>query len=1340
MRRLLIVFLGSFFWLPAFMEARIGQHYAVDVWQTQDGLPQNSVTAIAQTPDNYLWIGTEEGLIRYDGSQMTLFDTQSTPEFRHNFIQALLVARDGSLWIGSKGGGVLHYQSGEFQSYSTSNGLSSNVVYALAEGENDEIWIATLEGGINILRNGKFTQYTTKQGLSSDSVRAILRDRSGAVWAGTYKGLNRIHNGKIEKSFASSALRKELIRSIFQDRSGTIFVGTAQGLHRLEGTQEKHYTKAEGLASNSVLSVFEDRQGNLWVGTNGGGLHTFAGETLIPFSMSELSSNIILTIFQDREDNLWVGTNGGGLNRIRKKRISTLAAAQGLSGNVVLPIYQASNGDIWIGTAGNGINRVRDGKISSFTVEHGLGSNVILSISEDNQGKLWVGTAQGGLSSFHDNRFVTFTTKDGLINHTITAIQPDTVGGLWLGTDGDGVIRLKEGKFSALTSKSNLFGNIVTEIYRTRAGDMWIGTQDGGANLYKGGQFKRYSTAEGLPTNHIFVIHEDEDGSIWIGTANGGLVRLKNEKLFVFSRQNGLFDNLVLGILEDQEGYLWLSCNKGIFRVLKRELNDVADGKRDKVRSYSYGTSDGMNTQECNGGINPAGWKMQNGELWFPTMAGVAIVNPQIMKIDVNVPPVVIEKVIVDEDQNVPVQKPLILRPGTRRLEIHYTAPTFVAPEKLRFQYKLEGYDESWIEAGTRRIAYYTGIPNGKYSFRILACNADGTCKETRGPLQLQMLPRFYQRRSLQFLLLGILLLCARAIYVYRLKHLTIQKRELELKVADRTHEVTQQKQELSLANEQLSLTLKQLNEAREKLEIRVRERTEELSQAYEALRFSEEKYRELFEESKDTVFVASGEGKIVDINAAGVELFGYQSKEEMLNLDPKEDLYWNPEDREKYIRFIQEYGYVKDYELELKKKDGTKFVALETATAFQDADGNICFRGILRDMTALKELQQRVQHAEKIETIGRLAGGVAHDFNNVLMAITAYCELMEIRLSADSPLREPLHQTLRAAEHGAALTRQLLAFGRKQKLNPKVLDLRAVIDGIIPILRRLIGEHIQLETDTSDEPVWVKIDQYQIEQVVLNVALNSRDAISNTGKIQIEIGKTTLTKEDVRSLMDVNPGEYAFVNIEDNGNGMTEETLSHIFEPFYTTKEMGGGTGLGLATVYGIVKQSGGIIQVDSIPRKGTKFRIFFPTIVSDAVMESSPETPTRSHGFETILLVDDNVTARKALASLLEMHGYRVLQADDGQQAITVSEKYGTSIDLLITDVAMPNISGPESAKRIKSELQNLKVIFTSGYSGDSIPKESLADSSQQIFLQKPYSTAVLLQHIRRLLDETT
>jgi len=644
-----------------------------------------------------------------------------------------------------------------------------------------------------------------------------------------------------------------------------------------------------------------------------------------------------------------------------------------------------------------------------------------------------------------------------------------------------------------------------------------------------------------------------------------------------------------------------------------------------------------------------------------------------------------------------------------------------------------------------------------------------------------------------------------------------------------------------------------------------------ERKRAENALRESERKYRILFGGSRDAIYVTTREGKIIDANQAMLDLFGY-SREEMIGLDARKT-YVYPEDRRKFQQRIEREGFVRDYEIKLRKKDGTEMDCLLTATVRHADDGSILgYQGIIRDITELKQivnelrtekqrfqtlsenspfgmvmidkdgifkyinpkfrelfdydlndvpdgktwfrkaypdptyrhnvistwindlegfksgekrprtftvtckggtekiinfipvqletrenlmacediteitrageeravLQEQLRQSQKMEAIGRLAGGIAHDFNNLLTVIKGYSQLSHLGLKEGDPLRVNIDEIQNAADRAASLTQQLLAFSRRQVMEMKVLDLNALLTDLEKMLRRIIGEDIELSTLLAKDLGRAKIDPGRIEQVIMNLAVNAKDSMPSGGKLTIETANAELDESYARNHADVKPGRYVMFSVSDTGVGMTPEVKERVFEPFFTTKEKGKGTGLGLSTVYGIVKQSGGNIWVYSEPSHGTTFKIYLPRV--DEPLEELGKKAMREelpHGSETVLVVEDEEKVRRLTVEILERQGYRVLDASQGEDALAISEKHKGPIHLFLVDVVMPGISGTELAKQFMPLHPETRILYMSGYTDNVIVHHGVLEKGVN-YIQKPFTIDELTRKVREVLDK--
>ncbi len=527
----------------------------------------------------------------------------------------------------------------------------------------------------------------------------------------------------------------------------------------------------DGLPNDRIVSLRLDAEGTLWTGTAAGLTRYKDGRFAVFDSADSLASSIVLSVFEDREGSVWIGTESGGLHLLKDKKFTTYSKKDGLAGDLVKAIYEDSKGNTWIGTNGAGLSLFKDGKFTTYTTKDGLSSDVVLALYGQDDGSLWVGTPDG-LDRLKDGKFTAYTTAEGLSNDFVRSIYADHHGNLWVGTRG-GLNRFRDGRFKSYTTIDGLSNDFVGTVYEDNAGSLWVGTL-GGLSKLKDETFTTYTTKDGLASDVVLSIYEDRDGILWIGTNGGGLNRLKDGRFTAYTTRDGLVDDVVYRILEDGQANLWLSSNKGIFRVNKKELDDFANGKVRSLSPVVYGTADGMITRECSGGGHPSGWKSNDGKLWFSTIKGVAMIDPEKIKLNQQPPPVALEQVRID-DQVVDMSQKIELSPGKTSFEFSYAGLSFIAPEEVRFRYKLEGFDKDWVEGGTRRIAYYTNLPPGDYKFRVIASNNDGVWNQTGASLSLYLKPHFYQTYWFYVVcVLGVALLIWQ---IYRLRVRQVESR-----------------------------------------------------------------------------------------------------------------------------------------------------------------------------------------------------------------------------------------------------------------------------------------------------------------------------------------------------------------------------------------------------------------------------------------------------------------------------------------------------------------------------------------------------------------------------------
>lgn len=773
--------------------------YNIEKWDTRQGLPQNSVLAIIQSREGYLWIGTQEGLVRFDGAQFKVFDKANTPNMARSDVRSLLEARDGSIYAGIYGGGVLRLRGEETRCYSAAKDhLAGDFVLSLAEDESGAVWAGTETGLSRITEKGISTFHLPEHGMPSDFVSALCPDGAGALWVGTEGGLCRYGDGSFSLVGLPSPLDGDVL-SLARERSGEIWVGTRTGLARGRPGSFLAITPKEGLPAPDVWAIMTDREGSRWLGT-GAGLCRFKQGRFETIGTEEgLSYPVVRSLCEDAEGSLWIGTNNGGLDRLREGSFTSYGVRDGLSADSVWTICEDASGGLWVGTDIGGVDYFKDGAFRHFGPKEGLAATEITGLCLAKDGTLWAGGREG-LFRWSGSRFTRLLASEGVPAGRVRSIYQTREGDLWIATRGGGLGRLRSGRFRTFTTVDGLPNNFVRAIFEDREGTLWVGTAGAGIAIFEGAKFKRPPGSEGFETAYVMCIHEDPEGGMWFGTNDAGLIMDKGGRFHRFTRRDGLADDSFFEILEDDEGYLWTTSNRGIARTLRKSLEAHALDPSVPVEASTFSSADGMGSSECNGGSQPAGCRARDGRLWFPTIKGITVVDPNHLRRNPVPPPVKIEEFISDGER-IPPAAEAVIPPGAHTLEIHYTALSFLAPSKVFFRYKLEGYDERWIEAGTRRVAYYTALPPGRYRFRVVACNNDGVWSRDGAFLGFRLEHRIYQ--TWPFRVGGVLVLALAGYVIFRVRlkarvrALRARQTELEKVVDFRTTELKRANLEL---------------------------------------------------------------------------------------------------------------------------------------------------------------------------------------------------------------------------------------------------------------------------------------------------------------------------------------------------------------------------------------------------------------------------------------------------------------------------------------------------------------------------------------------------------------
>ena len=733
-------------------------------WQSEQGLPQDRVRAVAQTLDGYIWVGTDDGLARFDGARFVSFGLPdglpSSP------VRTLFGDSHGSLWIGSVGDGLIHWQAGHLTEFTMATGLPSDAISALAEDNEGRIWIGT-DSGLAIWQDGRLIAFDPAREFNGKAITALCKDRQGNMWVGaTGVGVFEYHDGAFIP-LEDSAIR-ELLQDphcILVDKAGQIWIGAGDDFVLCrDGHQWRPYRIPRHLARSYVSSLAEQPDGSVWAGSTSEGLFEFKDRNMTAINASSgLSDNSVETLLADRDGNLWAGTDTG-LNLLRQRDLFAFDQRQGLGYGAVGGLAEIAPGQVWAGKPGDGVYEW-DGESFSHVMSADLSVvgqqiNVLL---ESRDGGCWVAGKYGLLYFKTPEKTADKARLFTLPGLNIISLCETGNGALWVGTAEGKLFRLEN---DAWQEQTNL-DHPITAIAAAPDGVIWVGTEGDGVYRFNSQGLTQWDTENGLLSDLVRTLYVDSDSdhSLWIGTAGGGLSCLRQGRITTVTTREGLPDNTISEILDDDKGRLWLGSNRGIACVDKDDLKELIAGKIGAVYPQVFGRAEGMLSEECAGGFCPAGLKTASGRLWFPTLKGLVMVDPGVHLSKLPAPAVLLEQISVDGVRHsvfLPSISPsasqdkltdftgttngvLNLGPGRHSIEFQYTALGFDSPERIRFRYRLQGLDSDWVEAGNRRVAFYSYVPPGNYSFQVIACNADGLWNDTGATIGLTVSKFFWQ-------------------------------------------------------------------------------------------------------------------------------------------------------------------------------------------------------------------------------------------------------------------------------------------------------------------------------------------------------------------------------------------------------------------------------------------------------------------------------------------------------------------------------------------------------------------------------------------------------------------
>ncbi len=786
------VFAGLAVWLLL----RAGQvteaataNFLVDVWDTENNLPSSTVTDIAQTPDGYLWIGTYNGLARFDGVRFVTYDPVNTPELSHARIQGLFLDVKGTLWINTFRGGLTSYRNGVFHNEwpdqatfdlhttlvaSTSNRVTfvtqfGDVLERDLAGTNRDwkiftpppglrpifqcadqggrLWFLSRDAHILQFTAGAFKELPADGGLAGKHIYTLVTDARDRVWAGAENEIGRWNGSEFEDLTPTNGEATLSAQLLFPAKDGALWVLDGDRFRKMAGrewtTEIAEWRGLLGWASGRAMGAHEDRESGMWLNHYGNGLFHIAPDGTFQrlTTQSGLPGNRVGAWFQSTDGGVWVGMDHGGLARLRNRQFHVIGTAEGLPARTVLSVCEDTNGAIWIGTAGGGLCRWAEGKISRYPVGSNASANFVFSIYPRADGGLWLSVAEGEiLHQFQDDQMQRVTWEV----HGVKCILTDRAGRVWMGTKA-GLALWSGNDRRYLSTNNNVALPAVRALAQTPDGEVWAGADDGTLYRCETNRLEAFRPRDALAEQPIYSLAADESGSLWAGTFRGGLLRFSRGKFTRFTAAQGLPVDVISQVLDDRHGRLWLGTHQGIYSVTKVALNAVAAGRTNALDYVIYGRHDGLPALEFSDGYQPACWRGTDDRLWFATVRGAVWVDPAELTASSSPPPVLIEELRVDGEPVTGTGGAIIVPPGHKQFDFRFTALSFEAGDRARFRYRLEGLDANWVDAETRRTAQYRNLAPGNYCLRVIGCNSEGIWNDTGAAIRFEVRPFFYQ-------------------------------------------------------------------------------------------------------------------------------------------------------------------------------------------------------------------------------------------------------------------------------------------------------------------------------------------------------------------------------------------------------------------------------------------------------------------------------------------------------------------------------------------------------------------------------------------------------------------